>query len=317
MGYKRNIKNHLVVPFTVGLSALLLTMGCSKDNRITNFSSLPPDYNYIRTIGLRNSFSEDEKKSISKLIEKLKADGIERKTINSIFNNEEFGFYYIVPKLFNRNPEKEADAGEKTYEWYRNHHGVEGKIREAKYFMERYMDMLVDAEKRYSVDKRYVVSILGVESDFCKNPGSYKAINSLVTQYVLIDRRRGFAYTQIKEIIEYSNKTGISLFEFSSSYAGAIGCAQFIPSSLNSLFVGKDEKIEKTNPFDIVDSIYSISYYLKKSGWDKSQTGKTPAKDSRNWKAIFAYNHSDNYTKLVIEVAESLSQSSTSEETLA
>jgi membrane-bound lytic murein transglycosylase B len=256
---------------------------------------------------IRTNYSEDEKLRISMLKDRLEADGISAETIDSIFTNEAFGFYDIVPKRFQKNPEKEADSGKKTYEWYRKHHGIDWKKRDAKAFLETYMHELNMAEKKYGVDKRYVVSILGIESDFCKHRGVYKAVNALTTLYVLVDRRKGFAYTQLKELIAYSNKTNISLYDLSSSYAGAIGCAQFIPSSLNNLFVGKDGKIENTNPFDIVDSIYSISHYLKEFGWDKDKNDKTPVRDTKNWGAIRAYNHSDNYTMLVIEVAESLS----------
>jgi membrane-bound lytic murein transglycosylase B len=286
------------------LSVTLLAFGCNSRAEINNVKfQVSGD---VRNEMLRTNFSKDEKRGIKKLIKRLETDGIDKRSINTIFKNKEFGFYDIVPERFKKNPEKEADSGKKTYEWYRKHHGIEWKKRDAKDFIERYREELNKAEKKYGVDKRYVVSILGIESDFCKYRGKYKAVNALVTLYVLVDTRQSFAYTQLKEIIAYSSKTGISLYDLSSSYAGAIGCAQFIPSSLNNLFVGKDGIIENTDPFDIIDSIYSISHYLKEFGWDKNQNHKTPVKDTRNWKAIRAYNHSDNYTKLVIEVAESL-----------
>jgi membrane-bound lytic murein transglycosylase B len=87
---------------------------------------------------------------------------------------------------------------------------------------------------------------------------------------------------------------------------GAIGCGQFIPSSLNHYFVGRSGKIEEADPFDVTDCIYSIAYYLKRSRWDKSENGKTPQEGSKNWKAIRAYNHSDAYTRFVIETADRL-----------
>jgi membrane-bound lytic murein transglycosylase B len=169
--------------------------------------------------------------------------------------------------------------------------------------MKDHTDALAGAEKKYGVDRRFIVSILGVESDFSRDPGRFKAVNSLLTQYLLIEKRKAYAYRELKEIIRYSKRTGLHFFDFTSSYAGAIGCAQFIPSSLNSYFVGKGGKIEKADPFDINDCIYSVAYYLKKSGWDRRRNNKTPAKGSRNWKAIRAYNHSDAYTRFVIEVA--------------
>ncbi len=304
MVYESAERKHCKLHFVVVVSVLLLISGCSSGARTAKLKPAPT--HDVKKIMIRISYSEGEKLRISMLKDRLEADGISVETIDSIFNNKEFGFYDIVPKRFKKNPEKEADSGEKTYEWYRKHHGIDWKKRDAKIFLETYADELNKAEKKYGVDKRYVVSILGIESDFCKHRGAYKAVNALATLYVLVDRRKGFAYTQLKELIHYSNKTGISLYNLSSSYAGAIGCAQFIPSSLNNLFVGKDEKIENSNPFDIVDSIYSISYYLKEFGWDRKQNNKTPLKNAKNWDAIRAYNHSDNYTMLVIEVAESL-----------
>lgn len=305
MVYESSERKHCKLYFIAVVSVVLLISGCSTGARTTKLTPAPPDN--AKKIMIRTSYSEDEMLRISMLKDRLEADGISTETINSIFNDKAFGFYDIVPKRFKKNPERSADSGEKTYEWYRKHHGIEWKKRDAKDFMDTYRNELNMAEKKYGVDKRYVVSILGIESDFCKYRGAYKAVNALTTLYVLVDRRKGFAYTQLKELIAYSNKTNISLYDLSSSYAGAIGCAQFIPSSLNNLFVGKDEKIENTNPFDIVDSIYSISHYLKEFGWDKNINHKTPVKDTKNWDAIRAYNHSDNYTMLVIEVAESLS----------
>ncbi len=301
---KRAGKKQYELYFIVAISVFLLISGCSSGAKTAKIK--PATTTTAKGVMLRTNYSQSENLGISKLKDRLKSDGIKKETIDLIFNNKEFGFYDIVPKRFKINPEKKADSGEKTYEWYRKHFGVEWKKRDAKVFLETYMDELNKAEKKYGVDKRYVVSILGIESDFCKHRGAYKAVNALATLYVLVDRRKSFAYTQLKELIDYANKTGIPLYDLSSSYAGAIGCAQFIPSSLNNLFVGKDEKIENSNPFDMVDSIFSISYYLKKFGWDRTENNKTPSKNTKNWKAIRAYNHSDNYTMLVIEVAESL-----------
>jgi membrane-bound lytic murein transglycosylase B len=261
---------------------------------------------FLDGITLRTALTEDEKRKLSGLKKDLEKDGVERKTIGLIFKNNEFGLYDVSVALFGENPEKKADSGEKTYEWYSRCLGVEDRITRAGEFMETHKASLAGAEKRYGVERSYIVSILSVESDFSRDPGRFKAVNSLVTQYLLVEGRRGYAYRQLKEIIRYSKRTGIPFFDFISSYAGAIGCAQFIPGSLNSYFVGRDGRIEKADPFDIIDCIYSVAYYLKVAGWDRTRNGKTPLKGSRNWKAIHAYNHSDVYTRLVIEMARRL-----------
>lgn len=305
----KNIDTYSRSLFFVMIPVILFyASSCKAQQKSIIHGYTPP--NSTNMITARADFSEIEKKYISQLQQNLKANGISAESINLIFENKEFGLYDSVSKFFNKNPEKEADSARKTYEWYREKHGIGKKIRDAKIFLNRYLNVLADAEDKYGVDKRYVVSILGVESDFSRYVGRYRAVNSFVTQYVHISRRRNFALNQLKEIIHYAEKTNIPLFEFRSSYAGAIGCGQFIPSSLNRLFIGQKEQIENSDPFNTVDCIYSISNYLEKSGWDKKQNDTLPTKGSKNWKAIRAYNHSDNYTRLIIEVAESLRKSS-------
>jgi membrane-bound lytic murein transglycosylase B len=172
--------------------------------------------------------------------------------------------------------------------------------------MEKQKDELSGAEEKYGVDARYIVSILGVESNLSNDNGRFKAINALTTQYILVKKRRKYAYRQLKELIEYSERTKKPIYDYTSSYMGAIGCGQFIPSSLNGYFVGQSGNVDEADPYDLTDCIYSIAYYLKRSRWDKKQNGKTPEEGSKNWKAIRAYNHSDAYTRFVIETADRL-----------
>ncbi|MBN2458731.1 lytic transglycosylase domain-containing protein, partial [Candidatus Woesearchaeota archaeon] len=94
------------------------------------------------------------------------------------------------------------------------------------------------------------------------------------------------------------------LNELTSSYAGAIGWAQFIPSSLNRLFIGKNMDFN-ADPFDMEDCIHSVAYYLNRSGWDPRRE-KNIYEGSRNWKALLAYNKSSVYVKAVLELSRSL-----------
>lgn len=264
----------------------------------------------LENITLRKELSEQEKNKLAVLKKNLRADGFEAGVIESIFDHPEFGLYDISEALFRWSPERVTGLGRETYEWYRTCLGVDEKIKRAKEFMDGHKDMLADVEEKYGVSPRYIVSILGLESDFSKTTGKFKAVNSLVSQYLLIDERKKFAYRELGEIIRYSQKSGKPLFDFNSSYAGAVGCAQFIPSSLNSYFVGKRGRIEKADPYDVDDCVYSIAYYLKKSGWDKRRNEEPLVEGSRNWRAIRAYNPSDAYTRLIIEIAQSLKSES-------
>ena len=248
-----------------------------------------------------NMLSKDKIVKIDELKTRLKSDGYD---IDSLINNENFEFYERIERLFKKNPENET---KKTYSWYRQVLKLEDKIKKAPAFMAKHEPELKNAEQKFDVDKNFIVGILGIESGFTdkKQVGRYKAFNALVTQYVI--GRKKFAVREIKELIKFTEKTKTPIFDLYSSYAGAIGYAQFIPSSLNSLFVGKEGITGKANPMDMDDCIHSIAHYLKESGWDNKQSKKTHIRKSRNWKAIFAYNHSSWYVKAVTEIAYSFS----------
>lgn len=273
-------------------------------------------------IKVRGTFTTEERAEIERLKDTLTADltkeGIDRTLIDGLFNEERatFGLYDAVGPLFKSNPEKKADSGEREYEWYRDCLNLDGKVKAAKSFIRRNEDLLREVESRYGVDKRIVASILGIESSFGTDRGRFNAVSALLSQYVLVERRRSFALRELKELVRYYDKRargdtdwgegseGDQIGELRSSYAGAIGCGQFIPSSLNYYFVGKRGKIERADPFDIEDCLYSIAYYLKSSGWKRGGEKGEIARGSKRWRAIRAYNHSDAYVRFVIEIAE-------------
>lgn len=244
---------------------------------------------------------------LKELKDKLRIYFADTISIDSLFNDPNF---QLEMEIFDRtkvNPESEVASGSKDYKWYREVLQIDKKIKEAPNFMRKYTDELRSAENKHGVDKRFIVGVLGIESGFKEGSkiGKYMAFNALATLYVVTPKKE-YAYRELKELVIFSSRTGIPIFSFNSSYAGAIGCAQFIPSSLNRLFIGKYGKVEKSNPTNMTDCIHSVAYYLKSAGWKNSENGKIHEKSSRNWKAIYSYNKSEPYVKAVIEIATSL-----------
>jgi membrane-bound lytic murein transglycosylase B len=90
-------------------------------------------------------------------------------------------------------------------------------------------------------------------------------------------------------------------FEIKGSYAGAIGPAQFIPSSF--LKFGIDGDFDGVrDPFNMTDAMASIANYLKLAGWDEE------AGEERLRKAIWHYNHSQVYVNTVMMLYQELSK---------
>jgi len=270
--------------------------------------------------------------SLDLLVERLSSDrellrnGVIPEEIRSYFGRKEFKFDPRVVEKFLDNPEKQGKEGKLTYhgyytenkkyvEGYRDKHKLDELIKQGPVFFKENNDALLGAEAKYGVDARYITAILGVESTYGLNKGIYLAFNALSSIYIepndedklqkyrLSLKLKSWAYEQLKSLLIFSKKSGRDALEIKSSYAGAIGPAQFIPESLMRYFVGKNGDF-KAGPSDMDDSIYSIGFYMIRKGRWKAESEKNiPQPGSNNWRAIWRYNNSDMYVKAVVELA--------------
>src|SRR4030042_2453790 len=88
------------------------------------------------------------------------------------------------------------------------------------------------------------------------------------------------------------------------SFAGAMGPAQFIPSTFRSYGVdGDGDGI--ASPFNMKDAKASMAHYLKSSGWSEK------ASNERKRKAVFQYNRSEVYVNTIMMLYEELSKGET------
>ena len=217
--------------------------------------------------------------SLDNLIQHFRVKGFE---IEGFFSNSKFEIYENIDKSFKNSAEKV-----KNYEIYKEKLGVEIKKGKIKKFMANYDNSLNLAEKEYNIPKEIISAIIGVESDFGKNIGKYYAFNSFVSLFIK-DYKTNFALEQLGHLLKFSEKNNIDIFELKSSYAGAIGFGQFIPSSLNQFFIGNDV-------YDMNSNILSVANYLSCTNERRRDINQ----------AIWDYNHNDFYVKAVLELAES------------
>jgi membrane-bound lytic murein transglycosylase B len=85
------------------------------------------------------------------------------------------------------------------------------------------------------------------------------------------------------------------------SFAGALGIAQFLPSSV--LKFGKDGNRDgRINLFDHADAIESIASYLNQHGWRPSLTR------NEAFRVILYYNNSKYYAETILKVSERLAK---------
>jgi membrane-bound lytic murein transglycosylase B len=199
-------------------------------------------------------------------------------------------------------------------------------ISKAKKYMAAHKDDLARIEKAYGVNKNVITAILLVESNLGQNRGTRSALNTLSTLAALMypdtrkefygmipkakrpalkkfeksaKRRSKWAYGELKAFLIYTEQEGFDPTKMTGSFAGAIGYAQFIPSSI--LAYGQDGDNDGTiDLFTHADAIASIANYLKSHGWRPDISRKKAEK------VIYRYNHSKYYVKAILKVANRL-----------
>ena len=199
-------------------------------------------------------------------------------------------------------------------------------IQKARSYIAKHKFILQDTEKAYGVDKEIITAIILVESQFGTLAGGPSVLNTLSTLASLSDqnvrhmfwhevtktrklsmkkyerwahRKSKWAYTELKAFLKYTIREKIDPAAVCGSYAGAIGIAQFIPSSI--LAFAKDGNNDgQIDLFNHADAITSIASYLKYYGW---HAGIDHAKAQ---KVIYRYNHSSYYVDTILKISELL-----------
>ncbi len=237
----------------------------------------------VTTLPVQAKSGENEKEKykerLTSLQEYFQSNGIE---IDKELEDSRFELYEGIGDQFRNSAERRT----LSFEEYKGVLGFNDKKAKISEFIDNNRDHLEKAEEEYGIPKYVIAAIIGIESDYGKNIGSFNPFNSYVSMYA-VDYRADFARAQLKELMEFVNRHSIDVFELKSSYAGAMTFAQFIPYSLNKWFVGDDI-------FDMNNNIMSVGNYL---AYFVERTGSID-------RAVFRYNPSELYTSAVMSLAE-------------
>src|SRR6056297_49665 len=229
---------------------------------------------------------EDNKKyeqRLNELKEYFQSNGM---SIDQMLSDSRFEVYEGIGDRFRNSAERRT----LNLEEYKGVLGFNDKRARISSFIEENRVQLEKAEQEYGIPKYVIAAIIGIESDYGQNIGSYNPFNSYVSMYA-VDYRADFARAQLKELIEFVTRNEIDVFELKSSYAGAMSFAQFIPYSINKWWVGDDI-------FDMNNNIMSVGNYL---AYFKERTGSID-------RAVFRYNPSELYTSAVLALADEASK---------
>lgn len=173
---------------------------------------------------------------------------------------------------------KPAEA--KPWRDYRPIFITQSRIDGGRAFLAQHRDGLARAEARYGVPAQVIVSIIGVETNYGRNTGSYPVLDALYTLAFAYprsgdpakadreNRREAFFRGELGQLFALGKETGLDITTLTGSYAGAMGWGQFMPSSYREFAVDGDGD-GKRDLFNNLDDVFAsiANYFVKKGGW--------------------------------------------------
>jgi len=174
---------------------------------------------------------------------------------------------------------------EKTWKDYRAIFLTEERINMGVQFWQENASTLDTISRKYGVPPEMVIAILGVETRYGRNTGTYRVIDALATLSFDYPPRSKFFTTQLEEFFLLAREQHHNPLELKGSYAGAMGYGQFIPSSYRHFAVdfNGDNFADIWNSPD--DAIASVANYFKENGWQPGQLIVTRCRIRDNYDA--------------------------------
>lgn len=157
-----------------------------------------------------------------------------------------------------------------TWNRYRNRYLTSSRINNGVKFVKEHFEILDSVEKDFGVSKYYIASIIGCETNYGNYLGTYNPLDTIFTR--AFDPKSTYWQKQLIELFILSKKYNLDPKSIKSSWSGALGLGQFIPSSYNAYGVDYDDDgiVDMYNSRN--DGIASVANYLRENGWQKSST---------------------------------------------
>jgi membrane-bound lytic murein transglycosylase B len=179
---------------------------------------------------------------------------------------------------------KPAPPGKpKNWTAYRERFVTPARINAGVAFWYAYQDALARAENEFGVPAEIIVAILGIETIYGRNTGSFRVMDVIATLAFdypdTPNREARMAYfrRELANTLLFARESHIDPFSLTGSYAGAIGWPQFMPGSIRKYAVDfdGDGRIDLSN--SAVDAIGSVANFLLRHGWHSGEPIVFPA----------------------------------------
>jgi membrane-bound lytic murein transglycosylase B len=184
-------------------------------------------------------------------------------------------------------PPSSAPSPARSYSRYRAKFLTPALIAEGSRFWSLHAKDLARAEAEFGVPAEVILGILGVETNYGRNTGSFRAIDAIATIAFDGERRQDYFREELKELLLLARDTGIDPLVIKGSYAGAMGLPQFMPSSYRKYAVDYDADGDIDLIGSPADAIGSIASYMKAFGWVTGEAPTAPVRLALGTEPVF------------------------------
>lgn len=167
-------------------------------------------------------------------------------------------------------------SGQRSWQGYRSRTVHPARIESGIAFWQQYRATLARARATFGIPEEIIVAIIGIETEYGRNMGTWRVLDALATLAFDYPRRADFFRGELEHLFLYTRETGTDVFSLRGSYAGAIGIPQFMPSSFMRYAVDFDGDGRRDLVRNPVDAIGSVGNFLKHHGWRSGEPVAAP-----------------------------------------
>ncbi len=170
------------------------------------------------------------------------------------------------------------DPRARSWAAYRARFVTAARIAEGAEFWRRHAAALERAAKEHGVPEEIIVAIIGVETVYGRQMGTWRVIDALSTLAFDYPPRAEFFRSELEQYLLFARDNGLDVFSVRGSYAGAIGIPQFMPGSYRRFAVDYDGDGAIDLRASPSDAIGSVANFLLKHGWQRGERVHLPAR---------------------------------------
>jgi len=164
----------------------------------------------------------------------------------------------------------------KNWRVYRSRFVEPIRIKAGVAFWQAHADTLQRAESETGVPPEIIVGIIGVETIYGQQMGTFRVIDALATlafdfpaSHPRAAQRSAYFRDELENYLSLMQRTSTDPLSLRGSYAGAMGMPQFMPSSWAKYATDFDGDGRIDLFRSPADAIGSVASYFKAFGWQK------------------------------------------------